>query len=426
LKKMLTDAPAEAGQHFCSVRQQTKTLCEPLTPEDMMVQSCAEASPAKWHLAHTTWFFETFLLSEFLPDYRPFNPDFHWLFNSYYNAVSEQPVKKLRASFSRPSLGEILDYRRHVDAAMERWIEGGMTEEVERRVVLGLHHEQQHQELLAYDIKNAFWSNPLHPAYRNGSLPESDAVQPVSWIEHEGGLVEIGYGGDGFCFDNEQPQHRVYLKPFEIASRLVTCGEYLDFMRDGGYERSELWLSDGWEAVKAQGWRAPLYWFEEDGEWRVFTLHGAVALSKVLATPVCHISFFEADAFARWAGKRLPLETEWEIAAEGVAVEGNLLEANFPEREILHPTVATAGDGLRQMFGDAWEWTASAYLGYPGYAALPGALGEYNGKFMSSQMVLRGGSAVTPASHIRSTYRNFFPPASRWQFSGVRLANRQE
>ena len=385
----------------------------------MMVQASAEASPAKWHLAHTTWFFETFLLSEFLSDYQLFDPEFRWLFNSYYNSVSEQPVKKLRASFSRPSLAEILDYRRHVNAAMEKLMEGGMPHEAERRVALGLNHEQQHQELLTYDIKSAFWANPLHPAYHEAKLPVSGVAQPVSWIGHEGGLIEIGYGGDGFCFDNELPRHKVYLKPFELASRLATCGEYLDFMRDGGYERSELWLSDGWEMVKAQGWRAPLYWFEEDGDWRVFTLRGAAALSGMLATPVCHVSYYEADAFARWAGKRLPLEMEWEIAAAGLAENGNLLES-----EVLHPIAATGGSGLRQMFGDVWEWTASAYLGYPGYEALPGALGEYNGKFMSNQMVLRGGSAVTPQSHIRSTYRNFFSPASRWQFSGVRLANR--
>ena len=419
---MLTDAsPVGQGQRFCYVRQQTETLCEPLTAEDMMVQSCDEASPAKWHLAHTTWFFETFLLSEFLPDYSPFHPDFHWLFNSYYNAVSEQPVKKLRASFSRPSLDEILEYRRYVDAAMAELIEGGMPEEAERRVTLGLHHEQQHQELLAYDIKNAFWSNPLHPAYREGELPAARIVEPASWIGYEGGLPEIGYSGNEFCFDNEQPLHKVYLKPFELASRLVTCGEYLDFMRDGGYERAELWLSEGFEAVKGRAWRAPLYWFEAEGQWRVFTLRGAFDLERLLAAPVCHVSYFEADAFAHWAGKRLPVEAEWEIAAAGLPVEGNLLES-----EILHPTAAMAGDSLQQMFGDVWEWTASAYLGYPGYAPLPGALGEYNGKFMSNQMVLRGGSAVTPASHIRSTYRNFFSPASRWQFSGVRLANRQE
>jgi ergothioneine biosynthesis protein EgtB len=413
--------PASLLQQFCTVRQQTEFLCQPLTPEDMMVQSCPEASPAKWHLAHTTWFFETFILSEFLSGYRPFHPDFLWLFNSYYNAVSAQPQKKLRGSFSRPGLAEILDYRHHVEAAMERLIESGVTEEIERRVVLGLHHEQQHQELLAYDIKNAFWSNPLHPAYKSGSLSGANvSAAPLTWVGHEGGLVEIGHAGDGFCFDNEQPRHKHYLEPFALASRLVTCGEYLEFIRDGGYHRPELWLSDGWDTICAQQWRAPLYWFQADSaDWEVYTLRGPMPVDQILNTPVVHISLYEADAFARWAGKRLPNEFEWEIAASKLSMAGNFLETGA-----LHPLPARSGDGLQQMSGDVWEWTASAYLGYPGFAALPGALGEYNGKFMSSQMVLRGGSAVTPASHIRSTYRNFFSPATRWQFSGVRLANR--
>ncbi len=413
-----TEAGTELAGQFCRVRQQTETLCEPLTPEDMMVQSCLEASPAKWHLAHTTWFFETFLLSEFLPGYRPFHSDFIWLFNSYYNTVSDQPLKKLRGSFSRPSLEEILGYRRHVEEAMTRLIEGGVTEDVRRRIVLGLHHEQQHQELLAYDVKNAFWSNPLHPAYRAGELPGSTAGV-VKWVGHDGGLFEIGYSGEEFCFDNEQPRHKVFLEPFELGSRLVTCGEYLQFMRGGGYERADLWLSEGWETVKAQGWKAPLYWFEDDDEWRVFTLRGPASLEVLMDTPVCHVSYFEADAFARWWGKRLPTEAEWEVAAAALPVEGNLLESGA-----LHPLGVGRQSGLQQMFGDVWEWTASAYLGYPGFSALPGALGEYNGKFMCNQMVLRGGSAVTPASHIRSTYRNFFSPATRWQFCGIRLANR--
>jgi ergothioneine biosynthesis protein EgtB len=415
-----SDVAACQVERYKSERRQTQELCEPLSPEDMMVQSCAEASPAKWHLAHTTWFFETFLLREFLPGYKPFHPDFYWLFNSYYNAVSDQPVKKLRGAFSRPSLKEIVAYREHVDAAMERWIESGVSDEVARRVELGLHHEQQHQELLLYDIKHAFWSNPLHPAYREGALTSDGPAQPVEWIAQADGLAEIGHGGEGFCFDNELPRHKTYLEPFALESRLVTCGEYLDFMRGGGYERAELWLSEGWDTVRAQGWKAPLYWFEDEGEWRVFTLRGAVDLRAVLAAPVCHVSYFEADAFARWMGERLPTEAEWEIAAEGLPVEGNLLEQGE-----LHTAAAKSGEGLQQMFGDVWEWTASAYLGYPGYEALPDALGEYNGKFMSNQMVLRGGSAVTPVSHIRSTYRNFFSPASRWQFSGVRLAKRQ-
>ncbi len=408
-------------QQFCTVRQQTEALCEPLTPEDMMVQSCPEASPAKWHLAHTTWFFETFILSEFLPGYRPFHPDFLWLFNSYYNAVSDQPQKKLRASFSRPEVQEILDYRRHVEAGMQRLIEGGMPDEVQRRLILGLHHEQQHQELLAYDAKNAFWSNPLHPAYQSGVLPGGEgAASSIQWVAHPGGLVEIGYRGSGFCFDNEQPRHKHYLEPYALASRLATCGEYLDFMRDGGYERAELWLSEGWDTVKTQEWKAPLYWFQgENADWQVYTLRGPAPLDQLLATPVCHVSYFEADAFARWSGKRLPTEQEWEVAASGVSMAGNFLETGS-----LHPAAAPVGDGLQQMFGDVWEWTASAYLGYPGFSALPGALGEYNGKFMCNQMVLRGGSAVTPASHIRGTYRNFFSPATRWHFSGIRLADR--
>jgi ergothioneine biosynthesis protein EgtB len=421
----IAEAPHALAAQFCSLRQQTEALCAPLTPEDMMVQSCAEASPAKWHLAHTTWFFETFLLSEFLPGYRSFHPDFLWLFNSYYNAVSGQPLKKLRASFSRPSLEQILDYRRHVESAMERLLEGRMPDEARRRLVLGLHHEQQHQELLAYDIKNAFWSNPLHPAYKSGHLGiQAAPVQPLHWIAHEGGVVEIGYSGNGFCFDNEQPRHKHYLESFELASRLATSGEYLDFMRDGGYERPELWLSEGWDTVKTQQWTAPLYWFRGDnGDWQVYTLRGPLPLDQLLATPVCHVSYYEADAFARWSGRRLPTEQEWEIAASTCALTEPGGD-NFLERGELHPLPASAGGALQQIFGDVWEWTGSAYLGYPGFAALPGALGEYNGKFMSNQMVLRGGSAVTPITHIRSTYRNFFSPATRWQFSGVRLANR--
>lgn len=412
---------ADLACHFRAVRRETEALCAPLSPEDMMVQSCADASPAKWHLAHTTWFYETFVLTDFLPGYKPFHPDFHWLFNSYYNTVSSQPQKKLRAVFSRPSLNEIFDYRRHVDAAMERLFAGDAPEEAARRTVLGINHEQQHQELLVYDVKNAFWANPLHPSYCEEPLPKAaSAAAPLEYIPFGGGLVEIGRDGKGFCFDNELPRHKMYLEPFALASRLVTCGEYLSFMRDGGYERPELWLSDGWNTVQTEGWRAPLYWFESENRWHVFTLHGAVDLADLLAAPVCHVSLYEADAFARWAGARLPNEAEWETAAASACFTGNFLESH-----LLHPAPAH-GDGLQQMFGDVWEWTASAYLGYPGYAPPPGAFGEYNGKFMSGQMVLRGGSAATPATHARATYRNFFPPASRWQFSGLRLAKRQE
>jgi ergothioneine biosynthesis protein EgtB len=411
--------PTLLAEEFCRVRSQSLALCAPLTPEDMMVQSCAEASPAKWHLAHTTWFFETFILREFRPAYRPFHPDFLWLFNSYYNAVSAQPEKKLRAVFSRPTAEEILAYRHHVDAAMEDFAAGSVPEAARERIVLGLNHEQQHQELLITDIKNAFWSNPLHPVYAPRSRDQAREASPVQWVDFAGGVTEIGYKGKEFCFDNETPRHKVYLEPFRLASRPVTCAEYLQFMEDGGYSRSELWLSEGWSTVQAERWQAPLYWRPRDnGIWEVFTMHGLVELDELLATPVCHISYFEADAYARWAGKSLPTEAEWEVAAAAVPVSGNLLEG-----EKFHPQAASVASQMEQLYGDVWEWTVSAYLPYPGFNPLPGALGEYNGKFMCNQMVLRGGSVATPASHIRATYRNFFAPATRWQFSGVRLAD---
>ncbi len=404
------------------IRSRSILLCEPLTPEDMMVQSCPEASPAKWHLAHTSWFFETFLLREFLPGYEQFHPDFLWLFNSYYNSVSDQPQKKLRASFSRPGLDAILAYRQHVDRGLARLFSGDTPPEAERRLVLGLHHEQQHGELLLTDIKHALWSNPLRPAYRERVLPASRQLGAPGWVSFDEGLAAIGHAGDNFCFDNELPRHRVWQRGFELAGRPVSCAEYLQFMQDEGYTRPELWLSDGWDTVQREGWRAPLYWHREESEteWTVFTLCGDQPLASLLAAPVCHISYFEADAFARWAGMQLPSEAEWEIAAAPVSPQAE----NMLEGDTLHPLVPPEAEGtaLRGLFGGVWEWTGSAYLGYPGYAAVPGALGEYNGKFMSSQMVLRGGSVATPLSHIRAGYRNFFPPHTRWQFSGVRLA----
>jgi ergothioneine biosynthesis protein EgtB len=402
-----------------------------------MVQSCAEASPAKWHIAHTTWFFETFVLREFLAGYREFHPDFHWLFNSYYNSLGDMPAKSLRASFSRPPLGDILAYRAHVDAGIGRLLEATpefpANAEAARRIVLGLHHEQQHQELIATDIKHALFTNPLHPPYREPSArPEDDSIAPpLDWVNYAPGLIQIGFAADpsdpdGFCFDNEAPRHSVFLAPFALATRLVTCAEYLAFMDDNGYTRPELWLSEGWTTLREQGWQAPLYWQRDPANpsgWRIFTLHGWQGLDALSETPVCHLSFFEAAAYAQWAarhtpGCRLPTEFEWEYAASQTPVAPtNLLESGT-----LHPTRASSLSGLQQLFGDVWEWTASAYTGYPGYRALPGALGEYNGKFMSSQMVLRGGSCVTPATHIRATYRNFFSPATRWQLSGLRLA----
>ncbi len=409
---------------YKAVRGATAEITRGLSAEDQMVQSTPDASPIKWHQAHTSWFFETFVLRQFLPEYVEFHPDFHWLFNSYYVSLGEEiPEKKLRASFSRPSLEMILEFRAHVDAAMERLLSGEIEEEAVRRTVLGLNHEQQHQELALTDLKNAFFTNPLHPVYRDTILTEGEASQ-LTWTEFPGGLQEIGYPlktGDplDFCFDNETPRHKVYLEPYLLANRMTTCREYLEFMADDAYDRPEFWLSEGWSAVETEGWRAPLYWQRDAADatgWKVFTLGGYRGLSELLDTPVCHVSFFEADAFARWIGCRLPTEAEWETAAAPLALDGNLWDVG-----VFHPA-AGIGEGLRQMIGDCWEWTASPYTGYPGYKPLPGALGEYNGKFMSSQMILRGGSCVTPASHMRVTYRNFFQASTRWQFSGFRLA----
>jgi len=412
---------------YQTVRSATTTLAEGISAEDQMVQSCPEASPTKWHQAHTTWFFETFVLRPFLKGYQPFREEFHWLFNSYYNSLGQEiPEKSLRSVFSRPSLAEVLGFRTHVDREMDRFLASGADEEATRRTVLGLNHEQQHQELALTDIKHAFFSNPLHPSYLESALVgEKDApVSKLAWHNFNGGLVEIGCplrveDPFDFCFDNETPRHNVYLQPFQIAEREVTCREYLEFISDDAYARPEFWLSEGWDNVKRAAWQAPLYWrrdAEDKTGWRVFTLMGWCGLSALLDTPVCHLSFFEADAFARWRGCRLPTEAEWEFVASQTTVQGNLLDTGT-----LHPTAAR-GVGIEQLFGDCWEWTASAYTGYPGYKPLPGALGEYNGKFMSGQMILRGGSCVTPASHIRATYRNFFSPATRWQFAGIRLA----
>lgn len=432
-----TSRAAALLERFRTVRAATMDFCAPLTPEDMMVQSSPEASPVKWHIAHTSWFFETFVLSEFVAAYQPFHPDFHWLFNSYYKALGEMPEKKLRASFSRPPLDQILAYRSHVDAAICRLLSQTPEDEALRRIILGLEHEQQHLELAATDIKHAFFTNPLHPAYL---APTSDPASqhiispPLEWVgftpgtDAHPGVVEVGLTPDpealdAFAFDNETPRHPVYIAPFRLASRPVTCAEYLAFIDENGYNRPELWLSQGWDTVEAEGWQAPLYWRRDTATpsgWSVFTLQGFKPLGELSETPVCHLSFFEADAFARWSGHRLPTEFEWEFAATlaNPGAPANMLESNILHPHAGSPTVDTP----QQLYGDVWEWTQSPYTGYPGYKPLPGALGEYNGKFMSSQMVLRGGSCVTPASHIRATYRNFFGPATRWQFSGLRLA----
>lgn len=413
-------------RRFRAARQATAHACAVLTAEDQMVQSCPEASPAKWHQAHTSWFFETFVLAPHLSGYQAFHQDFHWLFNSYYKSLgNEIPEKKLRASFSRPSLEQILAFRAHVDMHIAQLLlSSDVPEQALRGIVLGIQHEQQHLELLLTDIKHAFFTNPLHPVYREAYGMATHLDQPAIWVECEGGLRDIGYALDAsdpldFCFDNETPRHTVYLQPYALQNRLVTCADYLAFMGDNGYGRAELWLSEGWDAVEREGWQAPLYWQRcaDDREgWRVWTLSGWRGLSDLLHTPVAHVSLFEADAFARWSGCRLPTEAEWENAAAALPVSGNLLES-----EALQPEAATLR-GLSQMFGDCWEWTASAYAGYPGYAPLLGALGEYNGKFMSSSIILRGGSALTPASHVRASYRNFFSPGTRWQMSGIRLA----
>jgi ergothioneine biosynthesis protein EgtB len=417
------------AERFISVRRRTMELCGPLTPEDMMVQSCPEASPAKWHVAHTAWFFESFVLREFLPGYRLFNPDFPWLFNSYYEGFSAFPEKRLRSSFSRPGVDEVLRYREHVDEAIERLLESGPEAEALNRIELGVNHEEQHQELLLTDILHAFFTNPLRPAYRTEGIRASSdrnhGLQPAQFEEFDGGLRKVGFSGSGFCFDNELGRHQVWLDPYALADRLVSCGDYLAFMADGGYARPELWLSAGWSAVKENGWRAPLYWTKEDGEsggWSVFTLRGTVPLERLMDAPVSHVSYYEADAYARWAGHRLPTEFEWEAAVEHQPIEGNLLESGALIPTPAQNLVPSPGR-VAQHFGDCWEWTGSAYLAYPGFRPLEGALGEYNGKFMSSQMVLRGGSCVTPQRHVRSSYRNFFSPETRWQFSGIRLAS---
>ena len=448
----------ELLDRFRTVRAATMQFCAPLTPEDMMVQSSAEASPVKWHIAHTSWFFETFVLAEFVAAYQPFDPEFRWLFNSYYKALGEMPEKKLRASFSRPPLDQILAYRAHVDAAICRLLEQTPEDEALRCIMLGLEHEQQHLELAATDIKHAFFTNPLHPAYLAAEAvspaQKADAQHiispPLEWVAFtpgtaaQPGVVEVGISPDpasldAFAFDNETPRHPVYIAPFRLGSRPVTCAEYLAFIEENGYARPELWLSEGWDTMRAEGWQAPLYWRRDPATpsgWSVFTMQGFRPLGELSETPVCHLSFFEADAFARWSGHRLPTEFEWEYAATsgksgsraesllfGDAAESSAACANFLESNYLHPRPGSpTANTPQQLFGDVWEWTQSPYTGYPGYKPLPGALGEYNGKFMSSQMVLRGGSCVTPETHIRATYRNFFGPATRWQFSGLRLA----
>ncbi len=432
---------------FHDVRNLTTELCQGLAPEDCVVQSMPEVSPTKWHLAHTTWFFETFLLKKWLPGYKPEVPEYAYLFNSYYNAAGDMHRRDLRGLISRPTVDETRRYRSSVDSSINKLLSGAdekLFREIEPIVILGIHHEQQHQELLVTDIKHVFAQNPLHPVYRKRNVDkESGNVSPVSFVEFDEATLEIGHDGRGFSYDNEGPRHRALVPAFSLAPRLVTNGEFLRFIEDNGYARSEFWLSLGWTTVNEQRWQAPLYWTKRDDAWWNFTLSGFRPVDE--NEPVTHVSYFEADAYANWAKARLPTEFEWERAAANVPLDGN-----FVETERFHPaassgtpspqsspsgrggrkapgegnnTHGTGSNKLHQLFGDVWEWTRSAYSPYPGYRAAPGALGEYNGKFMCNQYVLRGGSCATSRTHIRKTYRNFFQPDKRWQFSGIRLGH---
>ncbi len=420
----MSPAAGTTSERYAAIRELTEQLAAPLSPEDQCIQTMDDVSPTKWHRAHTTWFFETFLLKPHLDGYREVDPLYGYLFNSYYEAVGQRHPRPRRGMISRPSAAQVADYRARVDEGMARLLGGEVPEPVEGLVELGLNHEQQHQELLLMDIKHVLGCNPAQPIYHCGrEEPAPPAVSAgAGWSRFEGGRRALGHDGGSFAFDNEAPRHEVLLGPYELSRRLVTCGEWLAFMVDGGYRTPSLWLSDGWAAIQSGGWSAPLYWRSEDhagaddpDAWSVFTLGGRRPVRS--GEPVCHISHYEADAFARWAGARLPTEAEWETAVTHQPAEG----ANLLESGALHPRAAT-GDGLAQVFGDVWEWTSSAYSAYPGFVPAAGAVGEYNGKFMINQMVLRGGCCVTPAGHIRPTYRNFFAPGTRWHFSGLRLA----
>jgi len=397
-----------------TVRQQTLRLIQPLTPEDLQPQAMADASPGKWHLAHTTWFFDTFLLQPAGYDTAP-PEQAQFLFNSYYEAVGERQAQPGRGLITRPSLEDVLQWRERVDASLERLLanaDSGAFNDIAPLLELGLNHEQQHQELLLMDILALFALNPGAPAYRTDLAPIAGPVAPkVGWMSFDGGMTRIGAEAHGFAFDNERPRQRVWLEPFALADRLVTCGDWQAFIADGGYDQPAHWLSDGWATACRSGWRAPAYWDQEDGVWFRRTLAGRERVDP--SAPVCHVSYYEADAYARWAGARLPLEAEWEAAAAGHPVQGNLLEAD---------RLRTAASSGNQLFGDVWEWTASPYNAYRGFAPAPGAVGEYNGKFMSGRFVLRGGACVTPALHVRESYRNFYEPHQRWMFSGLRLA----
>ncbi|HEX6479691.1 MAG TPA: ergothioneine biosynthesis protein EgtB [Ktedonobacteraceae bacterium] len=408
-------------EQYQSVRGFTEHLCEPLVTEDYVIQSMPDVSPTKWHIAHVSWFFETFLLFPAVPGYSSLHPQYAYLFNSYYNTLGERHCRPKRGLISRPTVKETYQYRRYVDEhvldLLEK-IDERRLAELAPIFTLGLHHEQQHQELMVTDIKHVLSCNPLNPVYKAREAGSAASVPPMEWVSFPEGVYWIGHDGNGFAYDNEGPRHREFVQSFELASRLVTNGEYLEFMEDGGYENPLLWLSEGWATVRAEEWKAPLYWEKRDGEWWAMTLNGLRPVDR--SEPVCHVSYFEADAYARWADARLPTEAEWEVAAQDVPVQGN-----FVDNGLYHPAplqASTTGGKLAQMYGDVWEWTSSSYAPYPNFKPGPGAVGEYNGKFMCNQYVLRGGSCATSLSHIRSTYRNFFPANAQWQFMGIRLA----
>ena len=420
-------------RRFHQIRSFTNSLCAGLEPEDYVVQSMPDVSPTKWHLAHTTWFFETFILKKFVAGYRAEIPEYAYLFNSYYNAAGDMHRRDLRGLISRPTVHDAQRYRTSIDSHIDDLLSNAdeeLLDQIESILVLGIHHEQQHQELLVTDIKHVFAQNPLHPVFRAGTARSPSAaklatanVPPMDFIEFKQIVTEIGHNGRGFAYDNEGPLHQVLIPPFALASRPVTNGEYIAFIENNGYQRPKFWLSLGWMSINEHHWEGPLYWTKRDGGWWHFTLSGFRPVDE--SEPVTHISYFEADAYANWAGARLPTEFEWERAAMDCPIEGNLVET-----ELFHPVVASGVSAdkpgkvrrLQQMFGDVWEWTRSAYSPYSGYRAEPGALGEYNGKFMCNQYVLRGGSCATSRTHIRPTYRNFFQPEKRWQFTGIRLA----
>ncbi len=402
-------------ERFNTVRNQSLLLTTNLSAEDQCIQSMPDASPTKWHLAHTTWFFETFILKNQISNYQDFDPAFNFLFNSYYEQIGERHSRDMRGLLTRPSLQEVKAYRDHVNENMTELFKNELKNDILDLVELGLHHEQQHQELILTDIKHALSCNPTFPKFTHTGTQKFAPISKLIWLDYPGGLTEIGWNGTGFYFDCESPRHKIWLEPYRLGSRLVTNGEYLAFIEDNGYKRPELWLSTGWVTCQKRNWKSPAYWHQDGEGWKIFTLSGLNSLNT--NEPVCHISHFEADAYARWANKRLPTEAEWEIAANSIKVEGN-----FANSGLFNPS-ASSGIGLSQIYGDVWEWTSSPYTAYPGFKPAHGAIGEYNGKFMSGQIVLRGGSCATPEGHIRSSYRNFFYPPDRWQFTGIRLAD---